>query len=274
MSSDRPSALDAGNELFHEAYSARRDDVRHDAPILVVMPTELVLRHERGRKTFSYCRPSFASAKSAAHMAVALFTLSQALPLDDRSRARISNLAGHIGGGLDHLRQCDQTPLNDEIRALFERCSRFAALVCEHSPSPARHAEFARDAGPRILRITELATSDQIAGLHEAVDLALGTLSADEQRELQVVVVGDHQARVRSLGMQYFQYRFREQPGADERVTYGENIDSEEEAVILVGTRRLDRLIARAFFGEEKRLQRDVLGDAAKRCLDSMHFPR
>ena len=74
--------------------------------------------------------------------------------------------------------------------------------------------------------------------------------------------------------MQYFQYRFREQPGADERVTYGENIGSEEEAVALVGTRRLDRLIARAFFGEEKRLQRDVLGDAAKRCLDAMHFPR
>jgi len=64
----------------------------------------------------------------------------------------------------------------------------------------------------------------------------------------------------------------REEPGADERVTYGENIDSEEEAFALVATRRLDRLIARAFFGEEKRLQRDVLGDAAKRCLEAMQF--
>jgi hypothetical protein len=272
MSSDRPGALDAGNELFHEAYSARRDDVRLDAPILVVMPTELVLRDERGRKTFSYCRPSFAAAKSAAHMAVALFTLSEASSHDVRSRARISNLTDHLRGSLDHLRQCERTPLNDEIRALFEHCSRFAALAHEQAPSPAPQAEFARDAGPRILRITELATSDQIAGLHEAVDIALGMLSADEQRELQVVVVGDHQARVRSLGMQYFQYRFREQPGADERVTYGENIGSEEMA--LVGTRRLDRLIARAFFGDEKRLQRDVLGDAAKRCLDAMRFPR
>jgi hypothetical protein len=274
MSSEPAGALDAGNELFHEAYAARRDAVRHDIPILVVMPTELVLRDERGRKTFSYCRPSFASAKSAAHMAVALFTLSQAPPLDARSRARLSNLAEHLEGALDHLRQCDRTPQNDEIQALFERCSRFAALAREQAPSPPPHAEFARDAGPRILRITELATSDQIAGLHEAVDSALATLSADEQRELQVVVVGDHQARARSLGMQYFQYRFREKPGADERVTYGENIDSEEEAVALVGTRRLDRVIARAFFGEEKRLQRDVLGDAAKRCLDAMHFPR
>ena len=74
--------------------------------------------------------------------------------------------------------------------------------------------------------------------------------------------------------MQYFQLRFAEAPGTDERVTYGENISDEAEAIALVGTRHLDRRIARAFFGDEKRLQRDVLGDAAKRCLEAQRFPR
>ena len=135
-----------------------------------------------------------------------------------------------------------------------------------------QRAEFASDMGPRILRLTELATCDQIAGLHEAVEEAFSKLSPDDERELQVVVVGDHQARIRSLGMQYFQRRFGEKPGADERVTYGENISEEREALSLVGTRQLDKIIARAFFGDEKRLQRDVLGDAATRCIDRLQF--
>jgi hypothetical protein len=41
----------------------------------------------------------------------------------------------------------------------------------------------------------------------------------------------------------------------------------------LVGTRRLDRAIASAFFGDPKRLQRDVLGDAAKSALERIALP-
>ncbi len=103
--------------------------------------------------------------------------------------------------------------------------------------------------------------------------MTLRTLSPADQGALEVVVVGDHQARTRSLGMQYFKRRFDEQPGADRRVTYGENIADEEEAISLVATRRLDKEIAQAFFADDTRLQRDVLGDAAQRCLDQMGFP-
>jgi hypothetical protein len=273
MSSSAPTAFEAGNEVFHQAYSATRDDVRHEVPILIVLPSEVALRRNRDRQLFPYCRPSFGIAKSSAHIAVALFTLTQGSELDQRSRTRLADLAQHMKGALEQLRQCEKAPINSEIRVLLENCARFAEAARVQLPSANAQAEFARDAGPRILRITELATQDQIAGLHEAVESALGPLSDAEQGELQVVVIGDHQARTRSLGMQYFQARFRETPGADERVTYGENIDNEEEAVALVGTRRLDRQVARAFFGDEKRLQRDVLGDAAKRCLDAMRFP-
>lgn len=74
--------------------------------------------------------------------------------------------------------------------------------------------------------------------------------------------------------MQYFQRRFGESEGDDDRVTYGENVSDEAEAIALVGTRRLDFELARAFFGDERRLQRDVLGDAAKRCLDRLQLTR
>ncbi|MEI9949046.1 MAG: hypothetical protein WDO74_08690 [Pseudomonadota bacterium] len=273
MSSDpSAAALDAGNEVFHEAYGGARDGVRTEVPVLVVLPTELALHRQNRRQGVPYPRPSFAQAKSAAHIAVALFTLDCAESNPENSRAAVAKLCQYIAAALDAQR-AERAPVEDEIEALLQRCLDYARAAREQAPSERARAEFASDAGPRVLRITELATCEQIAGLHEAVEATLSTLSASDQALLQVVVIGDHQARARSLGMQYFKRRFREDPEVDRRVTYGENIESEEEAISLVATRRLDERIAQAFFGDEHRLQRDVLGDAAKRCLDQMCFP-
>ncbi len=274
MSSDRTSdALDRGNGVFHEAYAGARDGVRHQVPILVVLPSELALHHQNQRQSVGYSRASFARAKSAAHVAVALFALTCAESKAEQSRTAVARLLEHLAAALDGAPPPERAAVDDEIEALLERCLLFARVARERKPSERLRAEFASDAGPRILRITELATCEQIAGLHQEVEAIFSKLSAADQAELQVVVVGDHQARARSLGMQYFKRRFQEQAETDQRVTYGENITDEEEAISLVATRRLDKRIAQAFFGDENRLQRDVLGDAAKRCLDEMSFP-
>ncbi|HEY0465736.1 MAG TPA: hypothetical protein VGC79_16095, partial [Polyangiaceae bacterium] len=238
-----------------------------------VLPSELALHQQNQRQSAAYSRASFATAKSAAHIAVALFALTCPESKPANSRAGVARLLAHITAALDVAERPNAAAVDVEINALLQCCLGFAQVARDQAPPERLRAEFASDAGPRILRITELATCEQIAGLHEAVETILSTLSARDQAELQVVVVGDHQARARSLGMQYFKRRFREQPGVDVRITYGENISDEEEAISLVATRRLDKRIAQAFFGDEHRLQRDVLGDAAKRCLDEMSFP-
>jgi len=265
-------ALESGNEVFHQAYGSARDGVREQVAVLVVLPTELAFHHQNQRRGMPYSRPSFAQAKSAAHIAVALFTLTDTKS-DAHCREAVARLREHVASARDAAQRPDRASLDEEIEKLLERCASFAQIACEHGGAERLRADFAGDAGPRILRITELATREQIAGLHQAVEEILSTLTPAEQMELEVVVVGDHQARARSLGMQYFKRRFREEPGQDRRVTYGENIADEQEAISLVATRRLDKRIALAFFGDESRLQRDVLGDAAKRCLDEMSFP-
>ena len=80
---------------------------------------------------------------------------------------------------------------------------------------------------------------------------------------LHVAVTGNHQARIRSLGMQYFARRL----GAD-RVLYAEGVAEVDAAVALIGAQRLDRAMAAAFFGSPRRMERDLLGDAAKAMLD------
>jgi len=46
-------------------------------------------------------------------------------------------------------------------------------------------------------------------------------------------------------------------------------VQDEDAALALVGTQRLDRALAQAFFGDARRLQRDVLGDAAHALLSA-----
>jgi hypothetical protein len=46
-----------------------------------------------------------------------------------------------------------------------------------------------------------------------------------------------------------------------------------DEALALVGTRRLDRRVAAAFFGDPSRLQRDVLGDSVRERLKRVELP-
>ena len=240
---------------------------------MVVMPAEVVLHHRDRRWSKRYSCPAFDRAKSAAHIAVALYALSADESNLGRRGGGIVRLAGHVDAALTNFQHSHETELVRETVALLERCQRFAHVAGEQISLEELRAKFASEAGPQILRITELATREQISGLHEAVEAALSRLSTADQAALQVVVLGDHQARARSLGMQYFKRRFQEKPGTDQRVTFGENITDEAEAILLVGTRRLDKQIAQAFFGDENRLQRDVLGDAAARCLDEMGFP-
>jgi hypothetical protein len=271
------ASLTAANQVFHAAYGHARTSSGVEAPLLVASLNELALHGVGERRAFPVSHPPFDTAKVVAHIAVALYTMTREIDggeLPVEIVLRLESLRAHIPLLLSELKADqagDGQALRDELVPLLELAAAYTerALSERQAPAPGRD-DFARECGPRILRATELATEGQLGALDRSFCQVMEQLSPEQRRQLQVVVVGDHQARSRSLGMQYFRRRLGEPEGVEERVTYGENVESEEEAIALVGTRRLDRSIAGAFFGDEKRLQRDILGDAATRVLDRM----
>jgi hypothetical protein len=195
-------------------------------------------------------------------------------PLTAAARARLVGLrlaSKHALGALGELSPEAQR----DVRSVLEQSQAFIdeQLACAHV-EPERIASFAREVGPLLLALTGHATKLELDALDAAVNDALASLSVAEVNELEVVVTGAHQARARSLGMQYFQRRFGEEPGEERRVAYAEAAQDVEHARTLVGTRRLDRVIAGAFFADERRLQRDVLGDAAQSALEHFELER
>lgn len=272
--------LDAANQAFHDMYAAARAQLKHETPVLVLLLEELVLLRAGERSTFPTAPALFHVLKSIAHVPVALFAvlcpnelpaspqaqgaqLERLRELATSTRARFEAEHERFGLGTQQLADADLA-----LRASLELLQEaFAA-----TPNAARVERFATELGPVLLRLTHVATRLQLETLHTSTERALQLLTDAERAALQVVVTGDHQARNMSLGMQYFRLRLREADGAEERVAYAEGVSDEHGALELVGTRRLDHSIARAFFGDRKRLQRDVLGDSAATLLHAQTF--
>ena len=165
---DAGDSLQAANQFFHDAYCNARDDVGQEIPILVLMPRELVLHRRGERSVHPYSRAFFDAAKAAAHVAVALFALSLKPPTEGDARARVGALRRHVVGSLDALKQDEAGKPDAELVVLLDACMKFAdCLVAGNDDRAAREA-FASATGPEILRITELATCEQIASLHES----------------------------------------------------------------------------------------------------------
>ena len=237
---------DAVNEAFHDAYAAAREAREDDAPVLVLLADELVA-HWKGRRAHVVRPRSFHAIKAISHAPIALYALLRAGrdPADLRARLDAAEL--------------DEVPAG----AARDDC----AETLRQTRTAMASGEFPRSLGPLLYRLTLHATELHLDALDRAVNGELARLDARERARLQVVVTGDHQARSRSLGMQYFAKRLPKGDPAGERILYAEGITEEKAAIDLVALQRLDREGAEMFVGDPSRRQSDVLGEAAAEVL-------
>lgn len=259
MNDDRTSTeaeLQEANDAFHETYDASRKEQQHDVPVFVVLEDELVVFRRGRRRSLHVTPPAFHLLKAAAHVPIALFAASHR-----GDEASVDRVRAHAAKALLELE-------HDETTELEVRRAIGDVLALASRWSGATSEALAKAARAPLARLTELATGLQLRALHATVEGVLVDFDDEERASLQVVVTGNHQARVRSLGMQYFRKRLEGSANADARLTYGEGIEDADAALELVATRRLDAVIAEAFFDDPTRLQRDVLGDAVRDVLE------
>lgn len=258
------------NDHFHACYDATRDEAEARGPVLILLAERLVLHSQAGRRELPVQPRSYELIKSVTHAPVGLFALLES----PRPAARALELAiTRAQAALAQLQRAGVESQPERTRRdlehVLQETLRVATAVRDRQADrDARHA-LARALGPALLRLVRDASELALDALHAAVQALITPLSAAERARLHVVVTGDHQARERSLGLQYFQRRMGEPQDCEQRVTYAEAVQDEQAALALVGTQRLDRALAQAFFGDARRLQRDVLGDAAHALLEA-----
>ena len=272
------SPLDDVNRDFHSAYDTARGAAEEAAPILVFLNDALIIHRRGERHEFSVTPRLYHVIKSAAHAPIALYSGLYLLgdrALEPQDRRRLGALREHCLASLRALeKDAPEAQLRGELQEVLESTIALIEqrLAAGHA-SRAALAGFARKSGALLVRLIDEATGVQLEALHARFEAVVATMTPAERGALQVVVAGSHQARERSVAMQYFRKRLGEPLHTEERVAYAENAADEQAALLLVGTRRFDRALAGAFFGDERRLQRDVLGDAAAARLGRLELP-
>lgn len=271
-------ALIALNKQVRANYaeSKRQLMLRARPAIVVVFDDATLLRAGQPAESESFTPPLYHRYKDVAH--VALGAWATLAPWTDRSeqtwvapltallqRARAARATlDAVGFPADRLAR--QRLIFDQSIALMER-TLAAGRVDGTSLTG-----FARALAPSVLANGDDAAALQIDGLHALVSRWRALLSADDWRRLHVLVLGPKMPRAGNLSIQYFQ-RVMGRGELDRRLLYTEGIFDRDAALGLLGTVVTDRALARDFFGDPMRMDRDFLSDGARKRLDRLFDP-
>jgi hypothetical protein len=255
----RPAPSDPLAELnlaARAAYAEARERAQADAgPVLIVGPARITLLHAGARGEFELRPARYDDLKAIDHFALGLHSLHfQASP----DPARVAELRALAARALDALGSRGLTP------AQLERQREIVRLSL--APDGAQgSAAWERAVAPLLLANALDAARAEIADIDAAVAAARRALGAAEFARLHVIVVGAHMARDGEIAMQYFEKLFGEREGL--RLVFAEGLWDEPSELQLLATHVLDASVGEGFFGDARRMHRDLLADAAAQVL-------
>ncbi len=278
----RMSPIDAINDLSKESYAqARSRLLSKHGPILMVGFDGLRLKYagatyvtgendEPRRVT-----PSLHRIKSVSHgIALGIFSAlndCEATKWSDK-RPELENLRAPMITARDQNTPDDFTAEQAarEDRLLYAG-SEFLTKVLNKGacPTPEELQTFINTQKDDLAAATRDTTRMYLDHLHKETNELLAKLPADQVNNTTVVIIGSQLPRSQNAATQYFARRFGEK-GESPKIIYAEMIFGTEGPLGLLGTHRLDRLIAKAFFNDEWRMHRDLLADDATVYLDKL----
>jgi hypothetical protein len=201
--------------------------------------------------------------------------------LDEATRGRLTELRQIITTVAAGLDQRGFTPesLARQHRILDASLALVEQVLADNRVAPEALSAFTRAQVEDLMRNSEDAARDQLETMHATVEAWKKQMTPEERGRLRAVVAASHMSRPGNVALQYFSVTLGEtwegrfdqedlQPG--KRVLAAETAFDEAAAFELLATHALDASVGDRFFGDEIRLERDVLADAAERILAHM----
>jgi hypothetical protein len=241
------------NALARAGYAqARGRAVAKAGAVLLVGPAQITFLNGPRRQQLELAPPAYHQLKAVAHLALGLHSLffAEAPPREKLLELRAA---------------AEKLPL-PEPRERQERIVRRSLQLIDDALLG--HADlrlYEREIAPLLLENAVDAARLQIADLDRAVAEVRQQLGEASFKHLHVVIAGAHMAREGEISLQYFEKLFGEREG--QRIVFAEGLWDEPAQLNLLGTHLLDSSIGEGFFGDPRRLHRDLLSDAAAQVL-------
>jgi hypothetical protein len=265
-------ALGALNRVSLEAYAAGRQAfIDHPGPLILV-GADLTFIADGHETHADYTPAIYTTLKTLSHPYLGTIVLLEPFVGDpaahqDVWRPHLEAMRRETAAVVPEL---DRLGLDADAlarnRFILARTLEFMdATLAAGSYTRDGLAALGRTLGPLLLANADGAARAQIDMMKAAVDRWRASVGPDVWAKVLVVVEGPHQPRADNLQYSFFRYALGD--GAATQLVYAENVFDEKSALLLAGTIKADRGLAVTTFGEELRMERDLLGDAADAYL-------
>lgn len=264
------------NKVVREHYRASRAVMlTRTLPVIVIeFDAATLMRDGREPVTESFTPPLYHRFKEIAHIPFGVHvTLAPyaGRPVDTAWRAPLQRLPDHAVAVEAVLGTVGfpEARIARERRVIADSIAYMRAVLASGVVDAAALRGYSRAMAPLLLAAADDAAALQIDGLHAVVTRWRAGLSAEEWGRMHVLVLGPKAPREGNLAMQYFE-RVLGRRETGRRLIYSENIFARDAALTQLGGLVIDRAVARDFFAEEMRMDRDLLTDGARRRLDQV----
>jgi hypothetical protein len=263
-----PSLLEL-NKVSREAYAKGKATLlSRTSPVIVVEFDELLLLREGKEVRETFTPPIYHTLKALSHLPLGIYGALAPATLgatgDQDWRASLGPLrekADAASARLDRT-NLDEAQLRRARTLLGDSIAFIDAALASGAVSEDALRSFARKIAPLTLASAREAARMQIDGLHAAFEKLKGGMSEAELARLYVLVLGAKTPRAGNLQYEYFVNALG-RDAADKRVIYMESIFDRQRALDVLGTLVIDRKVGRDFYGDEGRMERDLLSDGA-----------
>lgn len=265
------------NDKFRRIYAETRTrTIKKSQPIIVAIDEKLVLHDGPRHESTQVITDKFTLLKSIDHIVLATFVILELdtdQMLGDVKLQQLHDFESAAGKALASLDKCG---LKGEVLERQKQLIDMALTLLHTTIKEKRISsdvlnDYCRNSRKMVMQNVDEAIADQLLAVNTQVKQWRKELGPEKWDALNVVIVSGHMPRERNSNMQYFAKLFK-QKREGLRLFYCEGLSEESDALNLVGTHILDRKIAVAFFKDEWRMHRDLLGDGAAKYL-SEHPP-
>ena len=212
--------------------------------------------------------------KEVAHVPLTIYLMLS--PGGDLSEERLTDLRSFRMKMTPGHRALASLTLDKEVRQrqekIFDGCERFLDGVLARKKIKASELnEFAGAMRPLLLANMTGAAKAELDALDRQMRTWRGEMTAEEWKQLRVLIQGSAMPRKDNLATQYFA-RLLGEKGEGPRVIYAESLYEESRALDLLGRHLVDTDLGQSFFNDPRRMMRDLLGDAAGEYIKQMKF--
>ncbi len=260
------------NQTFRSWYAAekvRREE--HPGPVVMVKGDVLVFLTGGGRKEVRLIPAEYHRLKADSHIPLALEVRlgpRRGTPLAPEDLEALRAYRDRLPLALLELRnEVPDGPGKSRSLAIVSASEALLDEVLDQKQvSAAGLRRYLRAMSPLVLFQAKEAAALELGSLDAAMQAWRRELRPEEWCGFHVVVMGAHMAREQEIAMQYFlKLTGEKQEGG--RVVFLEGQWDESKALDLLATHLVDGDVGRDFFGDTRRMHRDLLSDAAKEWL-------